>query len=156
MEEILASIRRILDDDTAAEASPAEHSEELVLDATMLEPDMLEPDPAAPPSAFLHAAAPAPEPPPMPHISPISPSPPAHGGLLNPTAADSASTALHSLARAVAAERGASVTRGGPTIEDLVREELKPMLKQWLDTYLPPLVEHLVRAEIERVSRSAL
>ena len=41
--------------------------------------------------------------------------------------------------------------RGGPTIEDLVREEIRPLLKEWLDAHLPPLVERLVRAEIERV-----
>ena len=43
------------------------------------------------------------------------------------------------------------VWTGGPTIEDIVREELRPLLKQWLDTNLPPLVERLVRTEIERV-----
>ena len=39
------------------------------------------------------------------------------------------------------------------TLEDLVREMLRPMLKVWLDDNLPRLVERLVRAEIERVSR---
>ncbi|SHG03472.1 hypothetical protein SAMN02745157_3418 [Kaistia soli DSM 19436] len=39
------------------------------------------------------------------------------------------------------------------TIEDLVKDMLRPMLKAWLDTNLPPLVERLVRDEIERVSR---
>ena len=39
------------------------------------------------------------------------------------------------------------------TLEDLVREMLRPMLKSWLDDNLPPLVERLVRDEIERVSR---
>ena len=39
------------------------------------------------------------------------------------------------------------------TLEDLVREMLRPMLKVWLDDNLPGLVERLVRAEIERVSR---
>jgi uncharacterized protein len=39
------------------------------------------------------------------------------------------------------------------TLEDLVREMLRPMLKSWLDDNLPKLVERLVRAEIERVSR---
>ena len=37
--------------------------------------------------------------------------------------------------------------------EDLVKEMLRPMLKAWLDDNLPTLVERLVRAEIERVSR---
>ncbi len=39
------------------------------------------------------------------------------------------------------------------TVEDLVREMLRPMLKHWLDDNLPGLVERMVRAEIERVSR---
>jgi hypothetical protein len=39
------------------------------------------------------------------------------------------------------------------TLEDLVREMLRPMLKAWLDDNLPPLVERMVRDEIERVSR---
>ena len=39
------------------------------------------------------------------------------------------------------------------TLEDLVKEMLRPMLKTWLDDNLPNLVERLVRAEIERVSR---
>ena len=39
------------------------------------------------------------------------------------------------------------------TLEDLVREMLQPLLKSWLDDNLPGLVERLVRAEIDRVSR---
>jgi len=39
------------------------------------------------------------------------------------------------------------------TLEDLVREMLRPMLKVWLDDNLPGMVERLVRAEIDRVSR---
>ena len=39
------------------------------------------------------------------------------------------------------------------TLEDLVREMLRPLLKTWLDDNLPGLVERLVRTEIERVSR---
>ncbi len=53
--------------------------------------------------------------------------------------------------RALATERSTAVQRGGPTIEDLVRVEIRPLLKDWLDNHLPPLVERLVRAEIERV-----
>jgi cell pole-organizing protein PopZ len=62
---------------------------------------------------------------------------------------------LGQLARTVAAERAAPVSRAGPSIEDVVREEIRPLLKEWLDTHLPALMERLVRAEIERVvSRS--
>ena len=39
------------------------------------------------------------------------------------------------------------------TLEDLVKDMLRPMLKAWLDDNLPGLVERIVRAEIERVSR---
>lgn len=39
------------------------------------------------------------------------------------------------------------------TVEDLVKEILRPMLKDWLDANLPTIVEDLVRAEIERVAR---
>ena len=39
------------------------------------------------------------------------------------------------------------------TLEDLVKDMLRPMLKSWLDDNLPGLVERIVRAEIERVSR---
>ena len=39
------------------------------------------------------------------------------------------------------------------TLEDLVREMLRPMLKGWLDDNLPGMVERIVKAEIERVSR---
>jgi cell pole-organizing protein PopZ len=42
------------------------------------------------------------------------------------------------------------------TLEDLVREMLRPMLKAWLDDNLPGVVERLVRAEIERVSRGRM
>jgi len=39
------------------------------------------------------------------------------------------------------------------TVEDLMKELLRPMLKAWLDENLPALVERLVKAEIERVTR---
>jgi cell pole-organizing protein PopZ len=38
------------------------------------------------------------------------------------------------------------------TLEHLVGEMMRPMLKSWLDDNLPTLVDRLVRAEIERVS----
>jgi len=39
------------------------------------------------------------------------------------------------------------------TLEDVVRELLRPLLKQWLDDHLPDIVEVQVQAEIERISR---
>jgi hypothetical protein len=72
-------------------------------------------------------------------------------GLVAPEAAAAAATSVWSLVQTLAAERYSQVRSGGPTIEDLVREEIRPLLKEWLDVHLPPLVERLVRAEIERV-----
>ena len=56
------------------------------------------------------------------------------------------SSAFGSLAHTVLAQNAR-------TIDDLVRDMLRPMLKSWLDENLPTIVERLVRAEIERVSR---
>lgn len=42
---------------------------------------------------------------------------------------------------------------GGPTLEDLVREELRGLISNWLDVHLPTLVETLVRLEIEKLTR---
>ncbi|WKC24676.1 PopZ family protein [Rhizobium sp. SSA_523] len=39
------------------------------------------------------------------------------------------------------------------SMEDMAREMLKPMLREWLDDNLPTLVERMVREEIERVAR---
>lgn len=57
-----------------------------------------------------------------------------------------ATAAFDSLARTI-------LSKNARTLEDLVQDMLRPMLKSWLDENLPPLVERLVRAEIERVSR---
>jgi len=45
------------------------------------------------------------------------------------------------------------VSNTGRTLEDLVREMLRPILKSWLDDHLPGLVERIVKADIERVLR---
>ena len=55
-------------------------------------------------------------------------------------------SAFHSLANTV-------LSNNARTLEDLVKEMLRPMLKSWLDDNLPGLVERIVKAEIERVSR---
>ncbi len=58
---------------------------------------------------------------------------------------------IGSLVRTLHGQRRVAISRGGPTIEDIVREELRPMLKSWLDANLPHLVERVVRAEIDRL-----
>jgi hypothetical protein len=39
-------------------------------------------------------------------------------------------------------------------LETLVKDALKPVLKQWLDEHLPPMVEDLVRVEIQRLAQA--
>jgi uncharacterized protein len=46
-----------------------------------------------------------------------------------------------------------AVKKHEPTLEDVVRETLRPMLKSWLDENLPRVAERMVQAEIERVTR---
>ena len=46
-----------------------------------------------------------------------------------------------------------TVKKHEPSLEDVVRETLRPMLKAWLDENLPGAVERMVQAEIERVTR---
>ena len=46
-----------------------------------------------------------------------------------------------------------TVKKHEPTLEDVVRETLRPMLKSWLDGNLPRVVERMVQAEVERITR---
>jgi cell pole-organizing protein PopZ len=66
--------------------------------------------------------------------------------LISATTSAAVDSAFNTLAHTV-------LVQNARTLEDLVREMLRPMLKSWLDDNLPNLVERLVRAEIERVSR---
>lgn len=63
-----------------------------------------------------------------------------------------------SLSALVSAERtesaGASIRSRETSLEDLTREMMRPMLKQWLDDNLPQLVEELVAREISRISKN--
>jgi len=68
--------------------------------------------------------------------------------LLSRSTSAAVDTSFHALAHTV-------LVQNTSTLEDIVREMLRPMLKTWLDDNLPGLVERLVRAEIERVSRSS-
>lgn len=185
MEEILASIRRILNDDDvpappsppkAAAEEPAEEEEDvLMLDDSMMVPaservpdvaeaapesaESEEVEPEADEPVVRNTAAPteieAPAQETMAATSPIRAEveerPTQTPDLLAPEAAAAAASSVGSLVRTLAAGRATRVYGGGPTLEDLVRAELRPLLKEWLDTHLPPLVERLVRAEIEKV-----
>ena len=74
---------------------------------------------------------------------------PASGALIAPETEAAVASTVGGLLRTLGDH--VPVYRGGPTIEDIVREEMRPMLKQWLDTNLQALVERQVRAEIERI-----
>ena len=53
----------------------------------------------------------------------------------------------------VAQDPGPAMGSGGRNLEDIVKEMLRPMLKDWLDKNLPPLVERYVEREIVRLTR---
>ena len=190
MEEILASIRRIISDDDAAKPAPAaarpapepgpaaattvvKNSQDDI-DAMLVSFDVTEddePDEAPPAKAqapadvfelteSMQAGAasngvdrsadgafdkpPEPERPRSPEAPRTMPMP--DRTLLSPRTTAAVDTAFNSLAHTV-------LMQNSRTLEDLVREMLKPLLKAWLDDNLPNIVERLVRAEIERVSR---
>jgi cell pole-organizing protein PopZ len=71
---------------------------------------------------------------------------PPSGPILSRSTVSSVESAFNALANTV-------LSNNARTLEDLVKEMLRPMLKAWLDDNLPPLVERIVKAEIERVSR---
>jgi cell pole-organizing protein PopZ len=78
---------------------------------------------------------------------PMPPSSPSdYQGLISSATVSAVDSAFNSLAHTV-------LGNNARTLEDLVKEMLRPMLKGWLDDNLPTMVERIVRAEIERVSR---
>jgi len=74
------------------------------------------------------------------------PAPPLDRGLISNETIAAVDSAFNTLAHTI-------IGQNARTLEDLVKEMLRPMLKSWLDDNLPGLVERIVRAEIERVSR---
>lgn len=132
------------------------------------EPDVLEltdemamdpePTPAPPPPSFRRveprddlefAEAPPPRPTPAPPYAPVdfdAPPLPPQQPILAQSTVSAVESAFNSLAHTV-------LSSNARTLEDLVKEMLRPMLKSWLDDNLPGLVERIVKAEIERVSR---
>jgi cell pole-organizing protein PopZ len=75
---------------------------------------------------------------------PLESSPPQQ--ILSRSTVSAVESAFNTLANTV-------LSNNARTLEDLVKEMLRPMLKSWLDDNLPGLVERIVKAEIERVSR---
>lgn len=190
MEEILASIRRIISEDdapaeTPAAAAPAPEPEpeplpepepapepEPVMEAAV-EPEPAEEDvleltelyeaPAEAPSSEtigdldIVEAAPEPEAEPAPEPAPE----PAYDALVGESAAASAASAFAGLAASFKKPEAASSGSGdmafvsGNTVEAMVAEMLRPLLKDWLDNNLPGIVQAAVQKEVERIARSA-
>jgi cell pole-organizing protein PopZ len=166
MEEILASIRRIIseDDAPAEEAAPAPEPEpeaEFVAEEAPAEDDVLElTDPIEPPAPVesmgdIDVYSPEPEPEPAPPPAPASAPEPIQGfsrtevadNLVGDHAAGLAASAFGSLSSALL------MPKDGRTLEDVVRELLRPLLKEWLDQNLPRIVETKVEEEVHRIAR---
>ena len=124
-----------------------------------MEPEDVDPAPVMPPIVAAAAAAPsgradkarAPQPAPeLPRAAPelprAAPASPAEAGLLSAHSDAAVHSAFDQLA-------GIMLSRESRTLEDIVKDMMRPMLRDWLDDNLPPLVERLVREEIQRVSR---
>ncbi len=76
-----------------------------------------------------------------------------HPGLISEERAQAAAQMFSELGATLAAHQNEPVSGDpGITVEQLVREMLRPTLKAWLDEHLPVLVERLVREEISRLS----
>jgi len=170
MEEILASIRRIIsEDDGPAEAEAApEHAPEPAPEPVQA----FEPAPEPPAEDVLELTdrvtpqtetvgdieaytkpARAPEPEPEPEPPPPAPPKPTLAArdderLVSEPSATAAAAAFSSLSEAIA------MPAAGRTLEDVVRELLRPLLKAWLDENLPRIVEAKVAEEVERIARS--
>lgn len=160
MEEILASIRRIISE----EEQPAEP----VLDLT--ESHKETPMPAAPAAdddlvfEAIETAAPAPQPMPAPQPVAAAPAPRPAPVTPVPTVEHMASPETIISPPTASATAGALARLAGSlrisdtphqSVEGVVRELLKPMLKEWLDQNLPAIVESRVEAELERIARLA-
>jgi cell pole-organizing protein PopZ len=128
--DVMASIKKIMTEDAAPMAGRSADSEREVLVLT----EFADPEPAT-----VRADA-------------GQPAPPAPGGLTDPVVAAAVSATL---SRLVPATAPAPERSGGPTVEDVVRELLRPMLREWLDAHLPGLVERIVAEEVARLARES-
>jgi uncharacterized protein len=187
MEEILASIRKIIADDSlgtkkdepppppapavapaaieepepddsdvldlADVATVAEQSDDVLIGTAEDVSDMsFDEMPGMPEPVMVDVDIPA-----APMPVPVMVTPPPAAPLSTPAAMEShilSSETGGLVANAFAAlSRNAAMPAPGRSIEDVMVELLRPMLRDWMDSHLPGIVERLVKAEIERVSR---
>jgi uncharacterized protein len=110
--------------------------------------ELVEEDQDEPAAEVVEEVVPEPEPIAVATVAP-------EGSLLDDAPATAATGSLSGLVAAVDAAHGTPIGNGNRTIEDLVKEVMRPMIKEWLDDNLPALVERVVRREVERLSRTA-
>lgn len=148
MEDILSSIKRIIaeEGDAAASTRPARKSARTTPRADTDRPgdeEILElSDPVATDEAAAEPLDGVGEVPPA--SEPVRAEP-----ILSPRTAEASRGALDALSRLVVKPEVA----GSDTLEGLVREMIRPMLREWLDAKLPAMVETMVAREIERITR---
>jgi uncharacterized protein len=161
MDEILASIRDIISGD-AQDVKEATKDHEDILDLTEALPeegpkmknsgDGKKEDPKLKmpdfPKEYLE----------KPKCADSSSHPPFADPLVSSAAMSEAALALQPLNKFASQNpkgSGAPLHEGlrGQIIEDLVREMLRPLLKEWLDAHLPTLVRWVVNEQVERIVR---
>jgi cell pole-organizing protein PopZ len=155
MEDILSSIRRVIAREDAVGDTPVPRAAVLQPAAAEIaaeadenideDGDVLELGDDAADDAEMDVAP----------VAALDPLPTAE--LVSPQSADAARQSLDALTAVIApAVAGAAeqslATGGGTTVDALVREALRPMLKQWLDANLPEMVESMVAREIARIT----
>ena len=143
MEEILASIRSIIDDrepPTLARAAPTPQVVHSKATGPNLRAVEFEP-PTSQPEALENSAEPGESAPELIREAAINEDP-----LLSSASSESMSASFSELSAGLALQNA-------QMMESIAREMLRPMLKSWLDDNMPAMVERLVRAEIQRVAR---
>jgi len=153
MEEILASIRKIIADDNMPETEAAKEVEDVIDLTQMMQDDgsvvdLTSPSSDAPQDYSISSA-------PQALVEPVEP-------LVSEPTVEAAASSIASLTNTLEIERlslgpqtATFMGNGARTLEDMVLELMRPMLKDWLDKNLPATVERLVQKEVERISRRA-
>jgi uncharacterized protein len=145
MEDILASIKKIIAEDSDRKLSPPalrrSSPQEVDLDETDNRVDATEPAPEIDDILELNEIA-ADDPVVTPMNDPIP------DDIVSRATVEASRSALSSLSRMVVKPE----VEGSDTLEGLIKSMLKPMLKDWLDAHLPEVVERVVAQEVARIS----
>lgn len=151
MEDILSSIKRIIAEDVeSGGASSAKRRRVVAPVIDEAEDDVLELNEPAPDAAPMAMSSPVADEVPAaieaPAIETRAEKP--VDTIVSAETEEASRAPLASLSRLIVKPE----TAGSDTLEGLVREMLKPMLRDWLDANLPGLVEQMVAKEIARIT----